>query len=153
PVYSLYLNVDGRHDPKAHGYLVRAQELCRRMGERSTAHVREHAADGAVRHDTGRIMLYLERDFERGPVRGVAIFSCAKAGLWEVVRVPRPLSDRAAVAEEPYLLPLEVLVETSESLCTVLLDRARARVFRSELGRIEEQFDIVDEVPKHHEQG
>ena len=152
-VYSLYLNVDGRRYPRTRDYLVRAQELCRRMGERATAHMREDAPDGAIRHDTGRIMLYLEREFERGSVRGVAIFSCAPADRWEVVRTWRPLADRAAVAEQPYLMPLEVMLETYESFCTVMVDRARARIFRSELGRIEEQDLVEDEVPKHHEQG
>jgi peptide chain release factor subunit 1 len=152
-VYSLYLNVDGRRSPRARDYLARAQELCRRMGERATAHAREDAPGGAIRHDTGRIMLYLEREFERGAVRGVAIFSCAPAGLWEVVRTWRPLADGYAVAEQPYLLPLEVMLETYESFCTVLIDRGRARIFRAELGRLEEEREVLDEVPKHHEQG
>ena len=127
PVYSLYLDVDGRRSPRKQDYLARAQELCRRMGERATALTREDVPDGTVRHDTGRMMMFLEREFERGPTRGVALFSCAAAGLWQEVLVTRPVRDRAAVAEGPYLLPLEALVETYESFCTVLVDRSRAR--------------------------
>src|SRR5438874_5413123 len=153
PVYSLYLDVDGRRYPRRKDYVARAMELCRSMGERSTTFVREDVASDHPLRDTSRIMLFLEREFERGATRGVALFSCAHAGLWEVVAVARPLPDRAAVADAPYLLPLEALVETYESFCTVLVDRSRARIFLVELGTIEERSDIFDEVPKRHEQG
>src|SRR5712691_399829 len=153
PVYSLYLDVDGRRSPRKQDYLARAQELCRRMGERATALTREDVPDGIVRHDTGRMMMFLEREFERGPTRGVALFSCAAAGLWQEVLVTRPVRDRAAVAEGPYLLPLEALVETYESFCTVLVDRSRARIFLAELGRIQERTDVFGAVPGRHDQG
>src|SRR5438874_138098 len=141
PVYSLYLDVDGRRYPRRKDYVARAMELCRSMGERSTTFVREDVASDHPLRDTSRIMLFLEREFERGATRGVAVFSCARAGLWEVVAVARPLPDRAAVADAPYLLPLEALVETYESFCTVLVDRSRARIFLVELGTVEERCE------------
>jgi peptide chain release factor subunit 1 len=153
PVYSLYLDVDGRRSPRRKDYLARAMELCRGIGERATGFVREDVPSGFPLRDTSRFMLFLERDFERGATRGVAMFSCARAGLWEVVTVARPFPDRAAVAEAPYLLPLEALVEIYESFCTVLVDRSRARIFLAELGTIEERSDIFDEVPRRHDQG
>lgn len=153
PVYSLYLDVDGRRYPREQDYLLRAQELCRRMGERATALHREDAADGVVRHDTGRMMMFLERDFERAGTRGVALFSCSAANLWEEILLTRPVRDRAAVAEAPYLLPLEALIETYESFCTVLVDRSRARIFLAERGGIQERTDVFDELPRRHDQG
>ncbi len=153
PVYSLYLDVDGRHAPRRKDYLARAMELCRQLGERATTFVREDVRPDVPLRDTSRMMLFLERDFERGDTRGVAMFSCAPAGLWKVITVARPLPDRAAVADGPYLLPLESLVETYESFCTVLVDRSRARIFLAELGTIEERSEVFDAVPRRHDQG
>src|SRR5207302_10024059 len=74
-------------------------------------------------------------------------FASHAAGLWEEVRTRRPLRDRATVAEGPYLLPLEALLETQQSFCTVLVDRMRVRVFLAERGRIEEVGDVLDDIP------
>src|SRR5207253_7284665 len=66
---------------------------------------------------------------------------------------PRPVKDRAALAEHPHVIPLEALVETYESFCTVLVDREKARLFMAKMGRIGENTDLFDEVPGQHDQG
>src|SRR6266567_3446276 len=50
-------------------------------------------------------------------------------------------------------LPLEAMLEVSESFCTVLVDSAKARIFLSEMGRIDERTDLFDDVPGRHDQG
>jgi peptide chain release factor subunit 1 len=69
------------------------------------------------------------------------------------VRVPQPLRDRAVVADRPYVLPLEAMVESYETYCTVLVDREKARIFLARAGRIREETDVFDEVPGQHDQG
>jgi peptide chain release factor subunit 1 len=44
-------------------------------------------------------------------------------------------------------------VELAETFCTVIVDRARARIFLSRLGEIEERTGILDDVPGQHDQG
>jgi peptide chain release factor subunit 1 len=61
--------------------------------------------------------------------------------------------DRAVVGPQADLLPLDALVETYESLCTTVVDYEKARLFVTELGRIEEESNVWDEVPGRHEQG
>src|SRR5213078_1258943 len=82
-----------------------------------------------------------------------ALFSSFGAGLWEDVLVPRPVKDRAAVAPHPYVMPLEALVETYESFCTVLVDREKARIFLARMGQIREERGVFDDVPGKHDQG
>jgi peptide chain release factor subunit 1 len=91
--------------------------------------------------------------FERGETRGVALFSSSRAGLWEEAQVPRPIPDLATVADQPYVLRLETLVDTYESFCSVIVDREKARIFLAKTGRIEEERDVLDEVPGRHDQG
>jgi len=73
--------------------------------------------------------------------------------LWEEVRTARPLPERATVGRQPYLLPLEAMLETQRSVCAVIVDRAKARIFLSGRDVIEERTEVVDDVPGRHEQG
>jgi peptide chain release factor subunit 1 len=150
PVSTLYLDVDGRRYPRRQDYMVRAEELCHQLRRQSEGMGRE--ARASVEKDGARFMDFL-RALDRGGTRGLALFSSSDAGLWEEVLVPRPLADRATLADHPYVLPLEALVETYESFCTALVDREKARIFLARMGRIEEQTDVFDEVPGRHDQG
>jgi peptide chain release factor subunit 1 len=150
PVCSLYLDVDGRRYPRKQDYELRAEELAH--GLRSQAAELDRDPRGSVGKDADRMLRFI-RALDRGETRGIALFSCADGGLWEEVLVPRGLRDRAVVAEQPYVLPLEALVETYQSFCTVIVDREKARIFLSKMGRIHEASGILDDVPGRHEQG
>jgi peptide chain release factor subunit 1 len=150
PVSSLYLDVDGRRYPRKQDYELRAEELTHQLRSQATDLGREPR--GSVGKDADRMLGFI-RTLDRADARGVALFSCADGGLWEEVLVPRPLRDRAVVAPEPYVLPLEALVETYQSFCTVVVDREKARIFLSKMGRIQEATGIFDDVPGQHDQG
>ena len=150
PVSSLYLDVDGRRYPRRTDYLLRADALCDQLEGQAEEGGRDAVA--SVTGDLRRFRDYLS-GLDRRRIRGVALFSCSSAGLWEDVPVPRPLPDRAVLAEHPYVLPLEALIETYESFCTVLVDREKARIFLASTGSIEEESDVLDDVPGQHDQG
>ncbi|HEX9311423.1 MAG TPA: Vms1/Ankzf1 family peptidyl-tRNA hydrolase [Actinomycetota bacterium] len=150
PVSSVYLDVDGHRYPRRQDYVQRAEQLCHQL--RAQAQELDRTARSSVEGDAEGVAEFV-REFDRGPARGLALFSCSGAGLWEAVEAPRPLKDRATVADQPHLIPLEALVETYESFCTVLVDREKARIFLATMGRIEEESDVFDEVPGRHDQG
>src|SRR5712691_10419449 len=150
PVTSMYLDVDGRRYPRKHLYVSRAEHLCNQLRREAEALGKKPAS--SVAKDTQRMMEFVE-GLDRGRTRGLALFSKSVAGLWEEALVPSPLRDRAVVGQEPYVLPLEAVVEKYESFCTVLVDRSRARIFLARMGRISEHTDVFDDVPGQHEQG
>ncbi len=150
PISSLYLDVDGRRYPRIQDIVVRAEELCRRLRDQAQGFDRD--AKRSISRDADRMETYV-RDLDRGPTRGIALFSSSGAGLWEEVRVPRPVKDRVALDEHPYVSPLEVLVETYERFCTVIVDREKARLFLAHVGSITEQSEVLDDVPGQHDQG
>jgi peptide chain release factor subunit 1 len=152
PVSSLYLDVDGRRYPRRQDYMVRAEHLCHELKRQGKEHGLDRQASTSVSQDVDRMLDYL-RQMDRGSTRGVALFSASKSDLWEPVTAPRPLKDRATLAPNPYVSPLEALIETYESFCTVLVDRARARIFIARMGQIKEGTDIFDDVPGRHDQG
>jgi peptide chain release factor subunit 1 len=150
PVSTLYLDVDGRRYPRKQDYMLRAEQLGHRLLKEADGLPKTSAA--SVTNDVDRMTAFLT-GLDRGPTRGVALFSCSGAQLWEQVLVPRPLADRATLADHPHVLPLEALIETYETFCTVLVDREKARIFLSRMGRIREERDVFDDVPGRHDQG
>ncbi|MEW6059573.1 MAG: Vms1/Ankzf1 family peptidyl-tRNA hydrolase [Actinomycetota bacterium] len=151
PITSLYLTVDGRRYPRKGDYEVRLGDLLR--GARAQAEPLGRDALRSVESDLGAMARHVREEFERGGTRGLALFSSHDAGLWEEVRIPRPVRDRSVVAVAADLLPLEHVLETCRPVCTALVDYEKARLFVSEVGRIDEISDVWDEVPGRHEQG
>jgi peptide chain release factor subunit 1 len=152
PITSLYLSVDGRRYPRKRDYELRLDDLLRRL-RRHADGLGEEPSARSVLADAHAIEAYVRDGFDRGDTRGLAVFSAHAAGLWQEVRVPRPVRDRVVVAPDADLLPLEALLTTYGSMCVALVDYAKARLFVVRLGRIEEVSDVWDDVPGRHEQG
>lgn len=150
PASSLYLDVDGRRYPRKQDYLVRAEYLCNRLKKDSEG--LERSAHLSVCRDADRMFAFIE-DLDRGPTRGVALFSCSAGELWERVLAPKPVRDRVALGPNPYVLPLEAMLETYQSFCTVIVDREKARILLARMGRIREESQLLDDVPGQHDQG
>jgi len=150
PVTSLYLTVDGRRYPRRSEYQVRLDELLRDV--RTQMNGMAAAAARSVERDLERIAAFV-RDLDRGDTRGLALFSASGAGLWEEIRLSRPVRDRALLAPRAEVRMLEVLLETYGATCVALADFEKARLFLIQLGRIEEVRDVWDDVPGRHEQG
>ncbi|MBI4261028.1 MAG: hypothetical protein HY658_10720 [Actinobacteria bacterium] len=150
-VVSLYLTVDGRRYPRKQDYAVRLDELLRRVRDRAETFPRE--ARASLLSDALFLERFVKDDLERGPTRGLALFSCSAAGLHEEILLSRPVRDRIEIAPQADLTQLQALLEMYESFCTVLVDSEKARIFLAELGRIDEESDVEDEVPGRHDQG
>jgi peptide chain release factor subunit 1 len=151
PVVSLYLSVDGRRFPRRQDYEPRLTDLTRRIADAA-----DRATDRRVGRSLGDDLAAIEgfvEGFDRGSIRGLVTFTASGAGLWEELLLSRPVRDRVEIGPTPHLLPLEALVETYEAFCTVLVDGEKARIFLAELGRIEEEAGLVDDVPGRHDQG
>ncbi|MDQ4004712.1 MAG: hypothetical protein M3135_00210 [Actinomycetota bacterium] len=152
PITSLYLDLDGRRRPRRAEYVRRAEDLTRRACEDSEGEDRRGFL--SVRADRKRITSYVRDRLERrGSVRGLAAFSSSAAGLWEAVTLPRPVRDGVRIGPRPHLLPLESLFEVAETFCTAIVDREKARILISRLGRIEDVTSVLDEIPGRHDQG
>jgi peptide chain release factor subunit 1 len=152
PLTTLYLDVDGRRRPRRRDFVRRADDLVGEVCDDARSLGDE--AHRSVCADAERIRSFVRDGFERrGPVRGLALFSCSGAGLWADVELSQPFRDGVRVGPRPHLLPLEAVLEMAETFCTVLVDRERARIFLSSLGEIEEVSRLLDDVPGQHDQG
>jgi len=103
------------------------------------------------------LTLYLTRieetaEEERGgKSRGLAIF--AGDNLWQVYRLPTEPGNHFVIDRAPYVKPLIHLFRRHPRYCTVLVDKERARLFLIQMGEIQDYSLVLDEVPKHHDQG
>jgi peptide chain release factor subunit 1 len=153
PITSVYLTVDGRRYPRKSDYEIRLDDLLRRGRAQAEGERLSKEALRSVMGDLEAIGSFVRDEFERGDTRGLALFSADAAGLWEEVRLPRPVRDRATVASAADVLPLEQVLETYRPMCLALVDFEKARLFLSELGRVEEVTHFIDDVPGRHDQG
>jgi peptide chain release factor subunit 1 len=105
-----------------------------------------------VEEDARKILRFLTMDF-KGKARGLAVFACGPAGLWQVFRLPVTVPDRCVIDHMPYVLPMLRLVDEGRRYCVVVADKEKARLFTLYMGEITERTDIFDGVPGWHKQG
>ncbi|MGD9402332.1 MAG: Vms1/Ankzf1 family peptidyl-tRNA hydrolase [bacterium] len=105
-----------------------------------------------VRENARRVLNFIKLEFE-GRARGLAIFSCREAGLWQIYRLPVEVPEICVVNHVPYISPMLKLVDESRKYCVVLADKEKARLFTMYLGKMTEGVDLFDVVPGWHKQG
>src|SRR4051812_5034173 len=151
-VLSVFLNLDPAEfaEPPARASEIRsAIDELRRLARDSDGLA--HDAKVALREDVDRVEDYLESFSPKG-AHGVVVYACRPAGLFEVIRLPRPVETRAVIDDSPLIEPLAELVGAG-SWCVVLVNRQIGRMFVGDPQRLAEVDVIVDDVHGQHKQG
>jgi len=171
PVVSVYLDVDGRRHRRPLDYEAELRRLLRHAAARARndngggaderarrwrrAHLgraswsREGAAPLAK--DLARIEHQVRQGVDRSRTRGLALFSCTGAGLWEVVELPVPVRNQVVVDRAPHVQQLELVLEERERVGVLLVDRQRARILVFELGELVDRSELFDALPRHED--
>lgn len=110
--------------------------------------------------ETERAVLEREKDkvfdylnYFKPHCRGLALFSCQPAGLWETFDLPVLVPSFVAVARTPQTELLAQLLDDFPRLTVVLVDGAAARIYSGEQADWERDASITSEVPGRHDQG
>lgn len=143
PVVSCYLDVDGRRQVRAKEYRLALESMTKRAAA-------DHAGHDLT-PDLDRLIAHVGKGIDRHGVRGLAMFSCASKGLWEVVPLPVPVASRIAVNQSPVVGPLEAIVHELEPLAVLLVDRQRARMFRLHFGEVIERSNLFEALPRDYD--
>lgn len=144
PVVSLYLDVDGRRFVRPRDYEVHLDALLRQVGEGGNGHV-------PASEDLRRIEAHVKGGIDRHRTRGLVLFSCAKAGLWQVLELPVAVRNQLVVNATPHIRQLEAVLDENERFGVLLADRQRARMFVFELGQLVDKSELFDELPRHED--
>jgi peptide chain release factor subunit 1 len=144
PVVSLYLDVDGRRRP-------RPQEYERQLDRMVRDALSSFNGGRPAAKDLERIAAHVRGGLDRSRVRGLALFSCEAAGLWEVLELPMPVCDQLVVNRSPQVAQLERLTQEHDRFGVLLADRQRARVLVIEMGELAHGGALFDELPRHED--
>ena len=150
PVTSVYLNTDGSRFPKAGDYEARLDGLLRDV--RKQAESMPGAQRDAVAADSEAISRWVRNEFERGDVRGIALFA-SEGEIIETVQVAIGVRNIARCNSRPYVVPLEALLGRHHHMALVIVERDKARIVRYQLGRAWEYQAIASDVHGQHKQG
>jgi peptide chain release factor subunit 1 len=147
-IVSFYMGV-GVYKAKRKAYEIEAKDVMKKALSDTDLSADDRKG---IEEDTKRILNFLKIDF-RGKAKGLGIFSCKGADLWQVFRLPVTVPDRCVIDRYPFVLPMLKIVDESRRYCVVVADKEKARVFTVYLGEITERTDIFDVVPGWHKQG
>jgi peptide chain release factor subunit 1 len=112
-----------------------------------------HEQTTGLEEDYQRIRDFLEHDFDRSGVRGVAIFAAGLDGFWQSVALNEPVPDVARVGSELYVAPLVPLLGRGDGVLVAVVDRERGLLYKLTGGRLEELADHSDDVLARMDQG
>ncbi len=105
-----------------------------------------------VEKDLGRIQEFVET-VRNSPHKGLVIFSSTVEKIWEVFFLPQPVRDLLVLDHSADIRPLTSILDQYRRVCTLLVDRTRARIFELFMGEIEEQTEIFTDVPSKVKEG
>jgi peptide subunit release factor 1 (eRF1) len=152
-VLSIFLNLDPAEfaTPPARASEISSviDDVHRRVRESGDL---SHDARKGLEDDVKRADAFL-RDLSPKGAHGFALFACAATGLFEGIRLPRPIDTRAVVGDAPYVEPLVELLGSGGNWMVVLVNRQVGRLLRGDGHNFEELAAIQDAVHGQHSQG
>jgi peptide subunit release factor 1 (eRF1) len=147
-IVSVYLPLEEAHRSRRPDYLPTAYKSVLKDYLRQNA---ETAWRFALDREETRIVSALQGDTLRG--RGLALFTCEPAALFDVMRVPVPLGPEIAVSETPNLRPLTAVADQALGLVVVAVAKDRARILVTEGEEVRASRELYGDYPGHHKQG
>ena len=147
-VISFYMGV-GVYKARKKAFEIEAKDIIREAINKAAPPEGEMEK---VRENARKVLNFIKMDF-KGRARGLAIFSCQEAGLWQVYRLPVEVPEVCVVNHVPHISPMLKLVDESRKYCVVVADKEKARLFTMYMGKMTEGVDLFDVVPGWHKQG
>jgi peptide subunit release factor 1 (eRF1) len=84
---------------------------------------------------------------------GLAIYSCAGAGFWEVLDLPEAPYDRFIFDQNPYIRPVNRILEAPRRFLTLTLDSREARWYEVVREKIGPLASLSSDIPKRAKSG
>lgn len=117
--------------------------------------VREKKEELGRRKLPGKVLDSIERDFEKigeflsepknlEGCRGLAVFSCSREGLFEVLKLPYVYRNRLMVAPDPLIREIAAIDEEVGRIAVLLVDRKHIRYFLMDIEGISENVDFLE---------
>lgn len=153
-VLSVYLNLDPSVFPTRQARAVEIHSVIddaeRRLRE---ANGLSHEHKQALAADIERVRGFFgSEEFSAKGAHGLALFCSGPSGLFEVLRLPRPVDRRVVIDDGPFVAPLAGVVSDG-TWCVLLVNRKVGRLFCGGPEWLAEETQIFDDVHGQHDQG
>jgi peptide chain release factor subunit 1 len=153
-VLSLYLNLDPSEFASAQARSTEMSSLLDEADRRlRNGNSLTHDEKTHLREDVERVRGYFRSpDFSAKGAHALAIFCSGPAGVFEVIKLPRPVDTGVAINDAPFIEPLTDIA-FGGSWAVLLISRKMARILRGSREHLEEVTRIADDVHRWHDQG
>jgi peptide chain release factor subunit 1 len=133
PIVSAYIAVPPTPGDAHHVAVTKADSLLHEIRAKDDRTM-DHDARLSLREDIANIKAVV--DLAANIPETLAIVSCSRAGMLEVVRLPRAVRDRIVVDETPWVRPLVAMLDEYRRCFAVLVDRESAHAWELYLGQL-----------------
>jgi peptide chain release factor subunit 1 len=99
----------------------------------------------ALQSDLERVRTAMRNGVDTKEARALAVFASQPAGLFEILKLPRPVAHKVAISETPCVEPL-AQIGTGELWWLVLVDRKHARLLAGTVDGLVELWRHEDDV-------
>lgn len=145
-IVSLYVNVDQSNAANLNrGFETAVDNLFRQMVDRiPTGENNRQRLESECR----RIMRFLKDYTPKG--RGLVVFSDSKQDFWWQRDLQVEMPTEARWSPNPWVRPLLEVLESHDRFALVLIDKQHARILTVDAIGIEQQSEILSDVPNKH---
>jgi peptide chain release factor subunit 1 len=155
PVLSIYVDLDPREFATQRARASQVDSLLDDADRRIREAGLDAGARNALRDDLGRVRAAVLDGDGGEPTKSahaLAVFACAPAGVFELLRLPESVPAAVALEELPHLDPL--VGHERPRRCLALVNRRMLRVLLDDRrGELREAAELVDDVHGQHDQG
>ncbi|MCI0455343.1 MAG: peptide chain release factor 1 [Candidatus Dadabacteria bacterium] len=129
PITSLYLKL-GPGERENFKYRIIIKNLIKEQKDSLNKRDFKKSALESIESDYKKIADYIENPDQLTGCRGLAIFSSAREGIWEIFKLPFVYRSRLVVDQSPLVRQLVTMNEEFGDIAVVIIDRKKARLFR-----------------------
>lgn len=112
----------------------------------------QHGTREGLRSGLDRVRQFLEQDFDASGAHGVALFTDSGQDLFEALKLPAGVGQRAVIDDLPYVEPLAGL-DADARFLIVLCNRRVGRLLLGSADRLREVARVASDVHGQHRQG
>jgi peptide chain release factor subunit 1 len=145
-ILSLYINIDQSDAANLNrGFETSLENLFRHMAD-GQASGENHKQ--RLEAECRRVLDFLRDYTPKG--RGLVIFSDSSQDFWWQRDLQVALPTEGRWSENPWVRPLLEVLEDHDQFCVVLIDKQRARILTVDATGMEQQAEILSDVPNKH---
>jgi peptide subunit release factor 1 (eRF1) len=149
PLLSVYLNTDANET----GRRTHETFLRKELRQRARTFAERSPERESLDRDCAQIEQFLADELKPS-TRGVALFACAGAGMFEAIQLQVPfIENRLVVSDRPHLYPLVRLDEGHPRYAALVVDTNSARIFVFGTGATIDSVDVQNPKTKHSKAG